>query len=237
MVGEAGGFAGQGPEVSPVIQISMPVHGGVHPGTVTDLVELVTASAKMWPRVADHYGYGYGGGLKFSIFLTIERNSALSKQRWALVEKARARGATHLLWLDADMRFHPDLLMHLLKHQKPIVGCNYRMRQGAHIPIVKVRGKNVESTVGGRELERVDELGFGVLLTEAQVFDKIKRPFDIVQEDDGFWPDESQAFSARAREAGFDLWCDHWQSLCVGHVGEETYTFEEDIPQVIRVEP
>lgn len=60
---------------------------------------------------------------------------------------------------------------------------------------------------------------------EIEVFDAVQRPFDVMRHTDGTWPDESIAFSERAREAGLELWINHEASLLVGHVGEETYDF------------
>lgn len=206
----------------PSVQVSMPCYSGVHAGTVTDLVDLLTFTAQKGPKVQNDYRAHSGS---FKVWLSIVRNSALSKSRWQLVETARATKATHIFWIDSDMRFHPDLLLLLLKHEKPIVGCNYRMRQGDHEPIVERNGERLVSSIECEEIQDVDTLGFGILLTETSVFDRIKKPFDIeITETDQ--PDESMVFSARAREAGLRLYVDHWLSLAVGHVGEETYSFE-----------
>jgi len=48
--------------------------------------------------------------------------------RQILAETALQQGATHLLWIDSDMKFPADMLMTFLRHDKPIIGINAMAR-------------------------------------------------------------------------------------------------------------
>jgi hypothetical protein len=152
-------------------------------------------------------------------------SSSVADNRMKLIQIARETRPTHLLWLDDDMVFPSDTLARLLRHKKAIIGANYTSRKFPVIPHA-VRGGQRVGSAGKSGLERVDQMGLGVVLTEMRVFDAIdefmpdgpyfnfgwdRKRKEIVSED--IW------FFALARKAGFDAWVDHDLSQKVGHVG------------------
>lgn len=128
-------------------------------------------------------------------------------------------GATHILWLDADMTFPPDTALRLLKHEKEVVAANYVSRTARPRPTAMAGGLSVFSrdTTG---LEQVDHVGMGVFLMQASAVANLPRP--------RFWystPTETEDvyFCRLLKAAGHDIWIDHDLSKEVGHVGSFTY--------------
>ena len=58
-------------------------------------------------------------GDDFKHNLINERGSLIAYQRENLADQALEAGATHLLWLDSDMKFPPNLIHRLFKHGLP----------------------------------------------------------------------------------------------------------------------
>lgn len=128
-------------------------------------------------------------------------------------------GATHILWLDADMTFPSDTAFRLLKHDKDIVAANYVTRVSPSRPTAKRDGQCVSSH-DAHGLEAVDHVGMGVFLMKTSVVPSLPSP--------RFWystPTETEDvyFCRLLRAAGLDIWIDHDLSKEVGHVGQFTY--------------
>lgn len=128
-------------------------------------------------------------------------------------------GATHILWLDADMTFPPDAALRLLKHDLDVVAANYVTRVPPSRPTASREGQRISSrNVAG--LEPVDHVGMGVFLMKTAVAESLTRP--------RFWystPTETEDvyFCRLLRAAGRAIYIDHDLSKEVGHVGQYTY--------------
>lgn len=134
-------------------------------------------------------------------------------------------GATHVLWLDADMTFPPDAALRLLAHDRDVVAANY-MTRTAHPRPTAARSRGTDGpplpvySHGAMGLEDVDHVGMGVFLMRASVVRNIPSP--------RFWystltETEDVYFCRRLREAGHAIAIDHDLSNEVGHVGLHTY--------------
>lgn len=137
-------------------------------------------------------------------------------------------GATHILWLDADMTFPPDTALRLLKHDKEVVAANYVTRVPPSRPTAKRDGQSVSSH-DASGLESVDHVGMGVFLMQTSVVQSLPRP--------RFWystltETEDVFFCRLLKAAGHDIWIDHDLSRSVGHVGQFTY---REQPQGVAV--
>lgn len=159
-------------------------------------------------------------GIELQIHLS-HKCSRIDEAREGLAQAALDGGADWLLWIDSDQTFGPDLLARLIAHDMPIVGCNIRKR----IPDIVVSSSS--NMVDGRRvpiaprksgLEAVDFLGFGVVLTKAEIFEKLPRPWfqSGLHGEDGY-------FCEQARAAGFSPHIDH--SIQVGHIAETVLKF------------
>lgn len=128
-------------------------------------------------------------------------------------------GATHVLWLDADMVFPPDAALSLLAHDRDVVAANYVTRVAPSRPTATRDGERISSSEA-TGLEAVDHVGMGVFLMKTAIVRDLPRP--------RFWystPTETEDvyFCNLLRAAGHTIYVDHDLSKRVGHVGQHTY--------------
>jgi hypothetical protein len=143
-------------------------------------------------------------------------------------------GATHILWLDADMTFPKDTALRLLAHDREIVAANYVTRVPPSRPTAKRDGQCV-SSLDATGLESVDHVGMGVFLMKTSVV--ANHYPDLGLPRPRFWystPTETEDvyFCRLLKAAGHDIWIDHDLSQSVGHIGQ--YTYREQ-PQGVAV--
>jgi GT2 family glycosyltransferase len=132
------------------------------------------------------------------------------------VKAAQAAGASHLLFLDSDMRFPEDTLDRLLAHNLDIVAANYVQRTMSEWCVARIDGVPVQSQ-GRTGLEAVDTTGTGVMLITMSVFDDMPQPwFDTPNFP---FTGEDVYFCQQARSGGYDVWIDHDLSQDVRHQG------------------
>lgn len=158
--------------------------------------------------------------LLFSLGTYIDRN------REDLTDAALEGNPTHLLWLDDDTRFPQDLLIRLLKRNKPIVGVNYTTRKIPCVPVAIKRMDEKERLKPGSGLEEVEAIGFGAVLIRADVFRAIRKPwFESYRDSEtGGYIGEDVDFCNKCRAKGFEILVDHDLSKEIKHVGEFEYT-------------
>jgi hypothetical protein len=142
--------------------------------------------------------------------------------------------ADYTLWLDDDMRFPRDSLIRLLQRNVDIVGANYCTRRmpPAPIAIKKIDQVNGSTRLQTREedthLERVDALGFGVVLVKSKVALKVGYPWfetsDPKEGGEAARVGEDVDFCIKAKAAGFDVFVDHGLSQEVRHIGQFDYS-------------
>jgi hypothetical protein len=169
-------------------------------------------------------------GVDIKIF--IRQSSNIPNNREALVDQAMEWGATHILFIDDDMVFNPNLLEMLLSRRLPYIACNYPKRQEPFEFTATKANRSGHITTGEASLamEEAWYTGFGFCLIERQVFEKIPKPwflpyFDAVQQQIST---EDNPFCERVREAGFKVLVDHTASKHIGHVGTKVYTWKDN---------
>jgi len=159
------------------------------------------------------------------------QGTLIVNQRTDLAKQAIAMGATHILYLDDDMRFPADTLDRLLAHNKAIVAANYATRKFPIQPVAFANDEDltrVHTNPDSTGLESVSSVGMGVMLVKSEVFDKIGLPYFMI----GFsmknqeFTGEDIFFCRKARAAGFDVYVDHDLSKEVKHTG--TLDFQHD---------
>lgn len=150
----------------------------------------------------------------------------IGDQRNFLVARSLEQGAEWLFWIDSDQVFPHDTLTRLLSRNVDIVGPNVARRSS---PVGPTAGRLADGgsrmvpvwtspeQARANELEEVDGLGLGICLVSRRVFETVPRPwFDNRNED--------YLFCAKAKLAGFKVYCDHGLTPDVGHVGEKVLT-------------
>jgi hypothetical protein len=148
--------------------------------------------------------------------------SILPHSRYMLVKNSLRLNPTHLLFIDSDMMFPPDMLTCLLRHGVDMVGINAMSRRPPYNTTAWIsHGNRAVTTAESTGLEKAWRTGFAVVLIRAAVFEAMAPPYfnyEFVPEQDEF-RGEDYVFFDRAKAAGFDLYIDHDMSKRVDHVG------------------
>jgi len=149
-----------------------------------------------------------------------------------LVQKALMCDCTHIWMTDTDQVYPQGTLMQLLSHDVDIVAAKVHKRYPPYDPIL-LRGTidNFDvvpdeewSKLGGQLIE-VDATGFGSVLINMEVFEKIERPwfnFDLYNSKEPIG--EDIGFYTKARAAGYRVFVDC--SIKIGHLVRMTITEE-----------
>lgn len=132
---------------------------------------------------------------------------------------------THLLWLDDDHVFNPDMLVYLARHDKDMVSALYFGRAGKHLPVAYVKDrsddpyKHFPLIEPPKQLCEVDAVGFGAMLMKREVLDAFEYPwFDFKN------AGEDITFCVRAKQAGKKVYLDG--SYVLGHIGDPAIVTE-----------
>lgn len=171
----------------------------------------------------------HDGILEQTVQVHLMEGSCISQNRETLVQDALADGASHILFIDDDMRFSPDCLYSLARHDLPIVGCNYPFRKkDADFTAVDLQGNRLPVTEEATGVQEVWSMGFGFCLIQRAVFEAVQHPwFGIywINHRDKF-STEDAPFMKAARDAGFRSYVDHDASKLIGHVGIFEYDWQ-----------
>ena len=90
--------------------------------------EMKTAFAVSMFNMIQHTLLNLPGNLE-SLSIQTYSSSILPWNRHSLVAGALQMGATHTLWIDSDMMFPREMLLHFLKFDQPIIGINAMSRR------------------------------------------------------------------------------------------------------------
>jgi hypothetical protein len=161
--------------------------------------------------------------------LITAKSSIVAQARNTGVDRAREFDADFLLFLDSDMVFPPTTLLRLLLRKKDIVGATYTKRV-APFEILGTKLPDQPTLLTGDLLE-MQRMPTGCLLINMRVFDKLAKPYFRFDTDaQGQIVGEDYVFCDRAREAGFQIWCDAVLSRELGHIGQNIYRLPSFIP-------
>jgi hypothetical protein len=191
-------------------------------------------SARFAQDLANMIAYSWLHGLKIYQMGITER-MVVDWARNDLARKARDhvneytdKKFTHVLWLDDDHVFNPDLALWLAREEFDMVSALYYGRTAPHYPVVYVKSQEMRDKDSSRENEeyihyplievpeklfRCDAVGFGALLMRRDVFDRVPEPWFTLDWRAG----EDIAFCVKAKAHGIDIMCDGRYKL--GHIG------------------
>ena len=140
------------------------------------------------------------------------------------VEEAMRLECTHVMMIDTDHTFLPDLVDFLLADDKDIVGAVAYKRTPPYFPCVFAKKEDEDFyrsvNVAKKGVMRCDAIGFGAVLIKMDVFFKIPMPW--------FWIDRQGHdinFCEKAKQFGFDIHVD--TDLVIGHMGSPKIIDEE----------
>lgn len=168
-------------------------------------------------------------------------NTAVAFQIGSLVYTSRNKlaqmsiemDADFVLWLDSDMVFEPDLLVRMMRTMEErnidILCGPYYKRVAPYKPVLydtlRIEGNGCQyhgmDEVPSEGLFKVDACGFGCVLMRSEVIISVLgkhaqtfNPINAVGED--------LSFCWRARDCGYEIWCD--PSIKLGHIGRTVIT-------------
>lgn len=156
----------------------------------------------------------------------------LPENRRRLVSQAYEMEATHMLWLDDDMKFPPDTLAILLNHNLPVVACNYPRKNfldakpTAYADFADYTGP-VWTGQRSEGLQQVTAAGMGIMLTDMAVFENIPPPiFCFEPQPPDFVADsgEDVYFCRELHKLDIPIFIDHDLSKKVAHIGDFEFT-------------
>lgn len=141
---------------------------------------------------------------------------------WArnrIAHRAIDGGFTHVLWLDSDMTFKPDIVDDLLWCGKDMVCGAFVSRRPPYGPCVYTSIEDPANMTKvedfGTEPFRVDGCGFAAVLTSVSLLKAVMDRFDTC-----FMPTEQygedMAFCDRVKQIGGEIWCE--PTVRPGHI-------------------
>ncbi len=151
--------------------------------------------------------------------------SNVSNGRQFALDQAIERGFTHILFLDDDMTFQPDLLDHLCRHKADLVTVNYSHKhKQTNGMLLGKDGMYLRKRDGSCEVLRG---GFGAMLVDLKIPATLKKPHFAMP-----WSEHHQKtigedyfFCDRVVKAGGKMIAD--LDVKVGHVGDYEYMLDD----------
>lgn len=162
---------------------------------------------------------------EMAVKIVNRRGSLIVDSREDMIEWALVQGATHVLFLDSDMKFPEDAFHRLFSRNEPLVAANYVKRCLPTSPnSVSLMDQPCYTEPESTGLEEVASCGFGVMLIRASVFDSMPRPwFDTAwytsEQGKRHIIGEDVYFCKKAQHAGNKVMIDHDLSQNVAHIG------------------
>jgi hypothetical protein len=137
------------------------------------------------------------------------------------------------LWIDSDMIFPDDALLRLIAHDKDIIGANYRQR----MPPYSFTGwydDDTDAHIMEPGLHRMKHLPAGFMLVRFDIYRKLAYPWYRAPREKNE-PRDEVYFCKMAREAGYEIWCDHDLTKQIVHIGDQMIPwFNEGQVKTIR---
>ena len=175
-----------------------------------------------------------GSSRTHSLQIINKRGSILPNLRLQGLKAAKELEATHLLWLDSDHSFPPDILNRLLKHEKDVVAANCAVKTIPSMPTARAldpvdpKGKPVYTDWNSHGLQRVWRIGTGIMLMSSRAFNQI--PHDAfgmtyVEATDSY-RGEDWGICEALQSVGCPIFIDHDVSNDCTHIGNFHYTHE-----------
>lgn len=202
--------------------VSVPTSGTVKMGFAFSLAQMMAYVAGT--------GLSSKPGVPLSIELETSEGSVVHINRENLVQNAITKGCTHLMFLDDDMLFAPNIMDLMFSRNKDIVVANYLMKtDNPRFLATGLDGKECATTKDKTGIEPVLHSGFGVSLFNLNVIKDIEQPWfkPIWVPEKGIYTTEDVPFFHALRKAGHTVYLDHDASKLVAHMGGTTWDWSQ----------
>lgn len=153
-------------------------------------------------------------------------SALLSQSRETLAERALDLGATHILWLDSDMRLPKDLIVRLLEHDLMCVGANCSKRKEPVGPTaMDLDYTHIYPDPDKTGIQEVTMLGLAAVLMKTDLLKQLPKPWFLTPwiEEVGYYAGEDMYFCKKVLDNGFKLHVDHDVSWDIMHIGQKPY--------------
>lgn len=170
-----------------------------------------------------------------SMGIDIAESSCIHSNREAIVMRAIESGKTHLVFLDNDMVFEPNILDILGGRRKEVVACNYLRKVEDELSFVAVglSGNRIPTTEQSAGLVPIMYSGFGVSWFDLEAFKRTPQPWFLpvwVPESRQYTTEDNPCFQ-RLRAAGAEVYLDQDASkLVTGHIGSRAWAWNKPAP-------
>jgi hypothetical protein len=175
-------------------------------------------------------------GIKINCAFNI--GSVITIARRNLVDIFIKSDFSHIFWVDSDMKFPIDAPMRLLARNKDIVGANYRRRRFPNPNFTGMNGSNgqfteFQTTDNSPAMEMCDVLPHGLVMIKRQVYEKVPQPHYLQEyiQELNLEIGEDIFFCTKAKESGFEVWCDQDLSREVSHIGIFHFNYNLSVPK------
>ncbi len=193
---------------------------------MVDTKVLIAVPTAEMARRADFYDYFNLLEKPKGSIITFAHGQSPARNRNLMIQQAIEYDCTHILFIDDDVAFPPDMLIKLLAHDKDIVSGLYYMRSYPHTPICFDRAE-ADGRCGTHWLSdgesgliEVVAVGLGCCLIKTKVFKTMQEPWIRLGElEVDHWCDDI-GFFRRVREQGYKMYCD--LDIKVGHMAQVT---------------
>jgi len=174
--------------------IAVPTTDYIHADFVKSLCDLTSELNRK--RVS------YEVGIQSGTLVYIARNR--------LANKAVNERFTHVLWLDSDMVFQPQILDDLMFCEKEMVCGAFVSRRPPYKPCVysSIRKDEIEKVKDfGTKPFRVDGCGFACVLVTTELIQAVQLKFGTAFQPTDYYG-EDLAFCWRVGQIGREIWCE-----------------------------
>src|SRR5256885_338774 len=125
--------------------------------------------------------YQWGGAERTVVHWARNQLCRLMREK---INEYTGKPFTHILWLDDDHVFNPDLAVYLAKHKDlDVVSALYFGRVGRHLPVAYVKDDTPDKYMHYPIIEvpptlcQVDAVGLGACLMRADVLERVPEPW------------------------------------------------------------
>lgn len=164
-----------------------------------------------------------------------ERGSILPQLRQNLVDMAVQNDVSHLLFMDCDQTFPPELPLEWLSVKRPVIAANIATKGTPCYPTAKKMVGGVPqpfySDVAAERFSQVGRIGTGIMMLDRATLQALPRPAFLPGWHDklGVYVGEDWMMVSHLDELGIPVVVDNHLSLKVGHVGKRKFTWEQII--------
>lgn len=163
--------------------------------------------------------------------IDVAESSVWITNREQLVRRAIDNEKTHLMFLDDDMRFEPQVLEIMAGRRHKVVTCNYVIKTDPvrDFVAVSLADKRIPTRQQDTGIAPIAYSGFGVSLFDIDVFRNTPQPWFLPKfiADKSEYTTEDNPCFERIRATGVECYVDHDASKLVSHIGRKAFDWTE----------